>query len=198
MKKYLFLALLIPSLSQAWTLAQIQQNLQVPGVGLKLSCVYNHPFPTPGRVSYPFTSNAQYQTTAGTNNAKYGFAATTNVTGPVTGVYTAYTTADATFFKNINIYYTDSNGVAKTAVIPGSSVGTVYAGTPTSSWRKTDNQSVVFDPSTGLANNLKITGYPFYYTDPGNPNNTFFYGADLKVTVTLANGNPANFWFTCS
>ncbi len=185
MKKLLLALALIPSLSQAWSVAQIQSNMQFPSATGKASCFAPHPT----QASSAFTTNAQKGTTAGTDNLRVGFSPTTNVTPLSPGVYKATGNAAITTFKAINLYFTvgTQNNVV---TIPANT----YWGTATSSYRTTDNEAVAFVPSTGLPYSLRMTAYPKHFLKYGI---AYYYGLDLKITLTLPSGQINNYWLGC-
>jgi hypothetical protein len=187
MKKIALALALLPSLSQAWTVAQIQANMQFPSATGKASCFAPHPT----KAGSSFTTNAQQGTTAGTDNLRVGFGATTNVTQLPGGGSKATGNAAITTFKAINLYFTEA-GQNHVVTIPANT----YWGTATSSYRTTLNEAVAFVPSTGLPYSLRMTAYPIHHVS--TLSGTIIYkGIDLKITLTLASGQVNNYWFGC-
>jgi hypothetical protein len=186
MKKMAFVLLLTPGLASAWSVAQIQSNMQFPSATGKASCYAPHT----GQTSYPFTTNAQQGTAAGTDNLRVGFSSTTNVTPLSPGVYKATGNAAITTFKAINIYYSYGG---QNLVLPIPAL--TYWGNVTSSYRTTANDAVAFVPSTNLPSNTRLTAYPRHFIKYDVP---YYMGIDLKVTITLPNGQAANFWLRCA
>lgn len=190
MKKLLFLLLLFPLPSFAlWNDSELMSNWQLPTVTGYMSCYKK----VDGKygLGNAYTTNANFSTAAGTSNVKVGFSPTTNIYTNADGYRESKGNAAITFTKAINIYYTYA-GQNKTATIPANT----YWGNPTSSWRTAKGDAVAWIPSTGLANSLRLTSYS--YVIPRTHGLPYGYqGGYLKVTVTLPNGSPANFYLDC-